>query len=582
MTAEVEMLEQQIAQLPVGYISKKNIHNKTRYYRQWTENGKIKSQYIKEGDLETVQEQIARRKELQQRLKELNGENSGGKKQRAAKGTSSFSEDGFATNVLIGEGLLAMTENICAIEKRSEYEKLKAYLDGEGNDRVCLVMGLRRTGKTTMIRQAMLELLSEKKKVAYIKVTAADSIPVLSRDLKRLYQLGYPYVFIDEVTLMGDFIDSAALLSDIHAAQGMRLVLTGTDSLAFYFAMRQELYDRAVVLHTTFIPFREHSRVLGIDSINDYIRYGGTMRAGDLEAEYTGVNPKYASFRNEDSTKEYVDSAILRNIGRSLACSKDKNQFGNLRFLREEGDLEELVNRTIENMNLNFLLVVLSKNSVFHDLRLAVWNLRNDHRREEQESGVKKVYISEIKEVLTAMDLIVECPAETAQSGGEAIERVIFTQPGMRYCQIEALIHELLAGERFTSLSEMEKGALADLALEEVRGRMLEEIVFLETEKALGSDYKVYKLQFQAEDFDMVVYDMISNSCIVCELRGSGKSGPGMYRRLPDAERRRQIERRFGTIKEHYILGRELESRRENGRLYCRVEDYLKSLSSFQ
>ncbi len=121
MTAEVEMLEQQIAQLPVGYISKKNIHNKTRYYRQWTENGKIKSQYIKEGDLETVQEQIARRKELQQRLKELNGENSGGKKQRAAKGTSSFSEDGFATNVLIGEGLLAMTENICAIEKRSEY-----------------------------------------------------------------------------------------------------------------------------------------------------------------------------------------------------------------------------------------------------------------------------------------------------------------------------------------------------------------------------------------------------------------------------------------------------------------------------
>ena len=40
VTAEVEMLEQQIAQLPVGYISKKNIHNKTRYYRQWTENGK--------------------------------------------------------------------------------------------------------------------------------------------------------------------------------------------------------------------------------------------------------------------------------------------------------------------------------------------------------------------------------------------------------------------------------------------------------------------------------------------------------------------------------------------------------------
>lgn len=109
---------------------------------------------------------------------------------------------------------------------------------------------------------------------------------------------------------------------------------------------------------------------------------------------------------------------------------------------------------------------------------------------------------------------------------------------------------------------------------------MLEEIVFLETEKALGSNYKVYKLQFHAEDFDMVVYDTAANSCTVCEIRGNAAGNSGnAYRRLPDAERRRQIERRFGVIKEHFILSREPESRRENGRLYCRVEDYLKSLN---
>ena len=39
---EIEELEQQIGELPIGYISRKNIHGKTRYYRQWTENGKIK------------------------------------------------------------------------------------------------------------------------------------------------------------------------------------------------------------------------------------------------------------------------------------------------------------------------------------------------------------------------------------------------------------------------------------------------------------------------------------------------------------------------------------------------------------
>ena len=53
---EREKLEDEIAQFPVGYISKKNIHGKIRYYRQWTENGKIKSQYIKEEELDEILE----------------------------------------------------------------------------------------------------------------------------------------------------------------------------------------------------------------------------------------------------------------------------------------------------------------------------------------------------------------------------------------------------------------------------------------------------------------------------------------------------------------------------------------------
>lgn len=576
----IEELKQQIEELPVGYISKKNIHNKTRYYRQWTENGKIKSQYIKESELDEVQDQIARRKELQQRLKSLEGERPEGKRQAAPRRRgSSSAKTKFQMNVIIGEGLRAMTDNICGEEKRSGYGKLMDYLNGEEDDRVCLVMGLRRTGKTTMIRQAILEMVSEDRQVAYIKATAADTMPVLSNDLRQLYQAGYRHVFVDEVTLMDDFIDSAALLSDIHAAQGMRIVLTGTDSLAFFFALRQELYDRAVIIHTTFIPFREHSRVLGIHNMNDYIRLGGTMRAGEMTKAGTEIDSKHASFRDKDSTKEYVDSAVLRNIRRSIACSKDKNQFENLRILQESGDLEEVVSRVIENMNLNFLLLVLSKDAIFHDLRLAAWNLRNDHRREEEAAGVKKACISEVKEVLVALDLIMECPSETAQSGGEPIERVIFIQPGMRYCQLQELIFSLMDGERFLSVSEVDKQRLAAQALEKVREQMLEEIIFLETERALENDYKVYKLQFNAGDYDMVVYDTKDNTCTVCEIRGSESGQMGHYRRMPDAERYRQIERRFGSIRENFILCRNPENQRNDGKRYCSVEDYLRGLS---
>lgn len=47
----------------------------------------------------------------------------------------------------------------------------------------------------------------------------------------------------------------------------MKIVLSGTDSLGFWFTLHQELYDRAKAIHTTFIPYREHSRLLGIDSM---------------------------------------------------------------------------------------------------------------------------------------------------------------------------------------------------------------------------------------------------------------------------------------------------------------------------
>ena len=50
-------------------------------------------------------------------------------------------------------------------------------------------------------------------------------------------------MFIDEVTLLNDFIEGAALFSDVFAASGMKIVLSGTDSLGFMFTGDEELYD---------------------------------------------------------------------------------------------------------------------------------------------------------------------------------------------------------------------------------------------------------------------------------------------------------------------------------------------------
>ena len=253
-------LENEIAALPQGSINMKKIYGKEQPYLQWTENGKSKSKYIKKNEREEIFAGVERRKQLQEELKEL--------KQHSSIDPSKSTD--FETSVIIGERLLALTKGVKNWGKRDCFRQLQAYLNSEETDRVCLVFGLRRTGKTTMLRQAVLGMTpSQSAKSAYIKAKGSDTMAAMNRDLGKLLDLGYEYVFIDEVTLMPDFIDSAALFSDIYAAQGMKIVLSGTDSLGFWFALHQELYDRAVTIHTTFIPFREHSRLLGIDSARD-------------------------------------------------------------------------------------------------------------------------------------------------------------------------------------------------------------------------------------------------------------------------------------------------------------------------
>ena len=190
---------------------------------------------------------------------------------------------------------------------------------------------------------------------------------------------------------MPDFIDSAALFSDIYAAQGMKIVLSGTDSLGFWFALHQELYDRAVTIHTTFIPFREHSRLLGIDSIDEYIRYGGTLRAGELDFDDKDVISEDASFRDDESTRRYIDTAICKNIQHSLSCCQDEGYFRDLQSLYEAGELTGAINRIIEDMNHRFLIRILTDKFKSHDLGSAADVLRRDRNPKQRTDILDKI-----------------------------------------------------------------------------------------------------------------------------------------------------------------------------------------------
>ncbi|MBR3316901.1 MAG: hypothetical protein IKG21_03615 [Atopobiaceae bacterium] len=65
----------------------------------------------------------------------------------------------------------------------------------------------------------------------------------------------------------------------------------------------QALVDRAVIIHTTHVPFREHARLLGTKDIDEYIEYGGTLRMGanNLDEPYSYDGDADPTFATEES-----------------------------------------------------------------------------------------------------------------------------------------------------------------------------------------------------------------------------------------------------------------------------------------
>ena len=57
-------LRARIAELPGGYVSRKTINGKERFYLQWREDGKLKSKYLKAGEKERIEPLIEERKAI--------------------------------------------------------------------------------------------------------------------------------------------------------------------------------------------------------------------------------------------------------------------------------------------------------------------------------------------------------------------------------------------------------------------------------------------------------------------------------------------------------------------------------------
>ena len=561
----IEELEREIALLPRGSVAVKRINDKEYFYHRINENGKRRETYVDFEKAAELRDQIEKRKAMEKELKELKNQLPKEPVKPKKK------QPQFSTYVRIGEQLDSMAATVAKYKKRACYSAIYDYVFGEQQDKVFILYGLRRTGKTTLIRQ------------------------IINADLRTLEEQGYKYIFVDEVTLMEDFIEGAALFSDIYASSGMKLVLSGTDSLGFIFTKHEQLYDRCIMLHTTFIPYREFEQVLGIQGIDNYIRYGGTM-------SISGVNYNDSTFTTKQSTDEYIDSAIARNIQHSLKYYQDGGHFRNLYDLYEKGELTSAINRVVEDINHRFTKEVLTRTFSSHDLSLSARNLLHDREnavdlyqtidkeavtatlksmldilnKEDQKVEINEAHAAQIKEYLAMLDLLMEVDLQYLPHVNRRGSITVITQPGMRYAQATALVNSMLLDEKFSTLSAVERKRILERILSEIKGRMMEDIVLLETKLANPGE-EVFQLQFAVGEFDMVVVDSKALTCEIFEIKYSKEIVPAQYRHLIDEKKCAQTEHRYGTITARTVIYRGETTESDNVK-YINVEEYLKHL----
>ena len=581
---ELYELEREINRLPKGNITVKKIKEKNYFYYRENINGKRHEKYVDFKDVDNLKKEISKRKELESKLKLASNKNTN-------------IDTNYKTIVRRGEQLKEQISIAKDYRKRFCFKDIYEFINDKNTNKVLILYGLRRTGKTILIYQTINELAdTDFDKTVYVQVQSHNTLSDLNSDLKKLEKQGYKYVFIDEVTLVNDFIDGAAIFSDIYASSGMRIVLSGTDSLGFAIAETEQLYDRSIMIHTTFISYKEFEGVLGIKGIDEYIRYGGTMSLSGENYNDTSI------FSSLKSTNEYIDTAIAKNIQHSLKLYQDAGHFRKLFDLYEKGELTNVINRVVESINHSFTKSVIERTFYSHDLHLSASNLLRDKKRpidikehididsvtelikkilnilnkEEQVIDIEDDHMKQIKEYLYLLDLICDIDLLYLPETNSNDKLTVITQPGLRYAQACAILEAVIMDGNFKELSIVDRNHILSRIKSEICGRMMEEIVLFET-KIANPKKEVYKLQFSIGEIDMVVYDPNTISCSIYEIKYSKECVKEQFRHLIDNNKCELIEHRFGPITNKYVIYRGNKTEID-GIEYINVEMYLKGL----
>lgn len=482
------------------------------------------------------------------------------------------------------EKRLAAMESLTQYRRRFCYQQLEDYVFGGHDHRVMALYGLRRTGKTTMMYQAIRQI-DDYDNVCLIQCLPGERMYDLTRVMDAHDDC--KYYFIDEVTNLENFINTASVLSDAYAAFGRKVIMSGTDSLGFMLAKREQLFDRIYMLHTTYISFMEFNYLMNM-GLDDYIQYGGTLTDGK-----TDYNAEYYS--------DYSNSAIVRNLTHTLQHAGRDGEYGELVSFFINKDVRTFINKILEVYNRSFLARTVNERFRSHDVGslqdilernrydidpavFADEALRQEIMaaldiQEPLRSIATDAAIEEAKDWLERLDVIYRIPSTIDREHPER-EEVIFTQPGLRYSQLEGLLDSVKAARAFDALAPAMREKICDILSSDIKGRMLEDIIYyhLAKDKNIPGQYEIGKFKNPSGEFDITLIDKQQNEAVIMEVKHSAQIAANQARFL----RSREVCRAFEENKHVRIVAKAViymgASSKEQIEAvnYLNAEDFLK------
>ncbi|MCD8294303.1 MAG: AAA family ATPase [Clostridia bacterium] len=589
----IKELQEKIDALPGGSIAHKRIHGKLYYYHRTTVDGKRKEKFVDEAEMPALKARIDERRACIAELRALQGKKPAVRREAQPKVQDApvyteedMTDDGledaavevyaepapaapsYRMSVRTGDDLARFAEPVKDTAKRECYSRLTEFLYGDMNGKVMFLCGLRRTGKSTMVRQAIAEMNEENlAKCAYVLATPKDSVHDLDEDVRTLERGGCRYVFIDEITAMPDFKEACSLLADSYAACGMRIVLSGSSSLAFIFCHDEGMADRSVILDTTYIPYKDCVNVLGAKDLDEYMKHGGTMDLGK-ESEEGFV------FATDASVGLYVDAAIQKNIQDAMRFRASASK-----ACTEPDSVEDAagpVSSVVAQESRVFLKDILETEYKTGDLSYIPDNLLEILGAALHCDDVEMEHRREIEEYLARMNYLRRTETLFADTGEKREHRVITTMPGIRYTQVKDMVETFIQNDMFASIPAQKRRNAQNKIMNQVSKHMMDDIILIETLLA-NPDKKVFRFLFPSGEYDLVIADPRELTCKVYVIKHSEKTTQKQTRYLVDDEKLAQTEKRFGKITERGVIYRGKSGYIGSIR-YWNAEDWLMNL----